>query len=173
MLDVQWLRSRLDEVKAALARRGAKIDWSRFEALESERKDLQTRTQELQAQRNALSKEVGRRKGRGEDASDLLAQLALITAELDACEERLSALLTELESFFATLPNIPHPSVPDGTSEADNVEVARWGIGAVLAASCISKGVLALASGGWRYGAWVAGGLLVMVACGSLGLLAG
>ena len=127
MLDVQWLRSRLDEVKAALARRGAKIDWSRFEALESERKDLQTRTQELQAQRNALSKEVGRRKGRGEDASDLLAQLALITAELDACEERLSALLTELESFFATLPNIPHPSVPDGTSEADNVEVARWG----------------------------------------------
>lgn len=127
MLDVQWLRTRLDEVKAALARRGAKIDWSRFEALEAERKDLQTRTQELQAQRNALSKEVGRRKGRGEDASEVLAQLALITAELDTCEERLSALLTELESFLATLPNLPHPAVPDGTSEADNVEVARWG----------------------------------------------
>ncbi|MFC4486145.1 serine--tRNA ligase [Tepidiphilus baoligensis] len=127
MLDVQWLRTRLDEVKAALARRGAKIDWSRFEALESERKDLQTRTQELQAQRNALSKEVGRRKGRGEDASEVLAQLALITAELDTCEERLSALLTELESFLATLPNLPHPTVPDGTSEADNVEASRWG----------------------------------------------
>jgi seryl-tRNA synthetase len=127
MLDVQWLRSRLDEVKAALARRGAKIDWSRFEALEAERKDLQTRTQELQAQRNALSKEVGRRKGRGEDASEVLAQLGVVTAELDACEERLSALLTELESFLATLPNMPHPSVPEGASEADNLEVSRWG----------------------------------------------
>lgn len=127
MLDVQWLRTRLDEVKAALARRGAKIDWSRFEALEAERKDLQTRTQELQAQRNALSKEVGRRKGRGEDASEVLAQLALITAELDTCEERLSALLTELDVFLATLPNLPHPTVPDGTSEADNVEASRWG----------------------------------------------
>lgn len=127
MLDIQWLRQDLASVQQALARRGAMIDWARFTALEEERKGLQTRTQELQAARNRLSKEVGQRKARGEPVEPLLAEVAACKAALEAAEARLTELLVELEAFLAQLPNVPHASVPDGASDADNVEVARWG----------------------------------------------
>ncbi|GAB6049875.1 serine--tRNA ligase [Hydrogenophilus islandicus] len=127
MLDIQWLRQDLAAVQTALARRGGTIDWERFAALEGERKALQAKTQELQAQRNRLSKEVGQRKARGEAADDLLQQVAEVKAALEANEVRLNTLLAELEAFLLQLPNLPHPSVPDGASDADNVEVSRWG----------------------------------------------
>jgi seryl-tRNA synthetase len=127
MLDIQWLRQELAAVQTALARRGGAIDWERFTALEAERKALQAKTQELQAQRNRLSKEVGQRKARGEAADDLLQQVADVKAALEANEARLNTLLAELEAFLLQLPNLPHPSVPDGASDADNVEVSRWG----------------------------------------------
>ncbi len=127
MLDIQLLRQDLPAVKAALARRHAVIEWDRFEALEAERKALQARTQELQAQRNRLSKEIGMRKARGEDAEALMAKVAAVNAEREAAEARLTTLMAELEAFLAQLPNLPHPSVPDGESDADNVEVMRWG----------------------------------------------
>lgn len=127
MLDIQWLRQDLAAVQTALARRGGTIDWERFTALEGERKALQAKTQELQAQRNRLSKEVGQRKARGEAADDLLQQVAEVKAALEANEVRLNTLLAELEAFLLQLPNLPHPSVPDGASDADNVEVSRWG----------------------------------------------
>jgi seryl-tRNA synthetase len=98
-----------------------------FQRLESERKTLQTRTQELQAGRNSLSKQVGMLKGRGEDAAAVMAQVAALKDELEANEVRLGELLKELDAFLAVLPNLPQDSVPVGRSDVDNVEVKRWG----------------------------------------------
>lgn len=127
MLDVQLLRTRLDFVAERLAARGMSLDVAAFQALEDERKTRQTRTQELQARRNALSKQVGQLKGKGEDASAVLAEVAGIGDELKANELALAELLERFNAFVAGLPNLPHDSVPAGRSEEDNVEVSRWG----------------------------------------------
>ena len=127
MLDVQLLRARLDFVAERLATRGMSLDVVAFQALEDERKTCQTRTQELQARRNALSKQVGQLKGKGEDASAVLAEVAGIGDELKANEAALAELLERFNAFVAGLPNLPHESVPAGRSEEDNVEVSRWG----------------------------------------------
>ncbi|MBL8485704.1 MAG: serine--tRNA ligase [Rhodocyclaceae bacterium] len=127
MLDIQLLRSNIAFVADRLAARGISLDTSAFETLEAERKALQTRTQELQAQRNSLSKQIGMLKGKGEDASTVMAQVAAIKAELEAAEERLPALLAQVEGLVATIPNLPHESVPVGRDETGNLEVLRWG----------------------------------------------
>jgi len=127
MLDVQLLCTRLDFVAERLATRGMSLDVAAFQALEDERKTRQTRTQELQARRNALSKQVGQLKGKGEDASAVLAEVAGIGDELKANELALAELLERFNAFVAGLPNLPHDSVPAGRSEEDNVEVSRWG----------------------------------------------
>lgn len=127
MLDVQLLRARLDFVAERLATRGMTLDVTAFQALEDERKTRQTRTQELQARRNALSKQVGQLKGKGEDASAVLAEVAGIGDELKANEVALADLMERFNAFIAGLPNLPHDSVPVGRSEEDNVEVSRWG----------------------------------------------
>ena len=129
MLDIQLLRNNLDEVSGRLAARGYTLDVAAFQKLESERKTLQTRTQDLQARRNSLSKQIGmlKGKGKGEDASVVMAEVAALKIELDANEERLGELLKEFDAFVATIPNLPQASVPVGKSEADNVEVSRWG----------------------------------------------
>jgi seryl-tRNA synthetase len=127
MLDIQLLRTQLDHVTARLAARGVSFDAATFQMLENERKDLQTRTQDLQAKRNALSKQVGMLKGKGEDASAVLAEVAGIGDELKANEDRLAALLAKINDFVAVIPNLPHESVPPGEDEKGNVEVLRWG----------------------------------------------
>ncbi|NLF53251.1 MAG: serine--tRNA ligase [Thauera phenolivorans] len=127
MLDIQLLRTQIDTVAARLGSRGLQFDTAAFLALEEERKRLQTRTQELQAQRNALSKQIGMLKGRGEDASTVLAEVGRLGDELKACEQALPALLEKINDFTAALPNLPHESVPVGGDEAGNVEVRRWG----------------------------------------------
>ncbi|THF65810.1 serine--tRNA ligase [Pseudothauera nasutitermitis] len=127
MLDIQLLRSQFDQVAARLATRGLTLDAAAFQALEEERKRLQTRTQELQARRNALSKEIGKLKSRGEDASAVMAEVGQLGDELKACEQALPALLERIGEFTAGLPNLPHASVPVGEDEAGNVEVRRWG----------------------------------------------
>jgi len=127
MLDVQLLRARLDFVAERLATRGMTLDVTAFQALEDERKTRQTRTQELQARRNALSKQVGQLKGKGEDASAVLAEVAGIGDELKDNEVALADLMERFNAFVAGLPNLPHESVPTGRSEEDNVEVSRWG----------------------------------------------
>ena len=128
MLDVQLLRTRLDFVAERLATRGMNLDVAAFQALEDERKTRQTRTQDLQARRNALSKQVGQLKSKGEDASAVLAEVAGIGDELKANEAALAELLERFNAFVAGLPNLPHDSVPVGKSEEDNVEVSRWGV---------------------------------------------
>ena len=127
MLDIQLLRTQLDHVAARLATRGLQLDTAAFQALEDERKHLQTRTQELQARRNALSKQIGMLKGKGEDASGVMAEVAQLGDELKACEQALPVLLERMNAFLATLPNLPQEGVPVGADESGNVEVRRWG----------------------------------------------
>jgi seryl-tRNA synthetase len=126
MLDIQLLRKDLPAAVAGLKRRGFAFDEAGFRTLEDERKKLQLRTEELQARRNALSKQVGMLKGKGEDASAVLAEVGGIGEELKANEGALAALQARLDEFLRRIPNIPRPEVPEG-SEADNVEVRRWG----------------------------------------------
>ncbi|MCK6405158.1 MAG: serine--tRNA ligase [Rhodocyclaceae bacterium] len=127
MLDIQLLRNNLDAVAERLATRGKPFDFSGFQNLEAERKTLQTKTQELQAQRNTLSKQIGLLKGKGEDASGVMAEVAKLKEELEASEARLSALLPQIEAIVAAIPNLPHDSVPVGEDETANVELKRWG----------------------------------------------
>ena len=127
MLDIQLLRNNIDAVAQRLATRGYALDTATFQKLETERKTLQTRTQDLQASRNSLSKQIGMLKGKGEDASAVMAEVAAMKSELEANEVRLGELLKEFDAFVAIIPNVPQESVPVGKSEADNVEVHRWG----------------------------------------------
>jgi seryl-tRNA synthetase len=127
MLDIQLLRTQIDHVAARLATRGMQLDTAAFQALEDERKQLQTRTQELQARRNALSKQIGMLKGKGEDASGVMTEVAQLGDELKASEQALPVLLERMNAFLATLPNLPQDDVPLGADETANVEVRRWG----------------------------------------------
>jgi len=127
MLDIQLLRSQPAEVAARLAGRGAAFDVAAFQALEDERKGLQVRTQKLQAKRNALSKQIGQLKSKGEDTAAVMQEVAGLGDELKANEEALADLLNRINVFVSVIPNLPHESVPVGRSEVDNVEVKRWG----------------------------------------------
>ena len=127
MLDIQQLRTNLDAVAEGLAKRGKPIDFSEFVVLETERKTLQSRTQDLQAQRNSLSKQIGMLKGQGKDAAEVMAQVGAIGEELKASETRLGELLERFNAILAALPNIPDDSVPVGNDESGNIEVKRWG----------------------------------------------
>src|SRR6202171_553535 len=127
MLDIQLLRKDLPAAIAGLKRRGFDFDEATFRALEDERRKLQTRTEELQAKRNALSKQVGVLKGKREDASAVLAEVSGLGDELKGNETALAALQEKLNAFLRVIPNIPRPEVPEGGSSDDNVEVRRWG----------------------------------------------
>jgi seryl-tRNA synthetase len=127
MLDIQALRNDLDSVVAKLKSRKFDFDTARFTALEAERKTVQTRTQDLQAKRNAISKSIGIAKSKGEDVSTIMAEVAGLGEQLKADEARLVELQTELQSLLLNVPNLPHESVPVGKDEADNVEVRKVG----------------------------------------------
>ncbi len=127
MLDIQTLRSDLDNVVSQLAKRNFDFDAGKFAALEAERKTVQTLTQELQAKRNQTSKQIGIAKSKGEDASAILEEVAGLGAQLKAQEERLGELQTDLQGMLLNVPNIPHESVPVGKGEDENVEVRKEG----------------------------------------------
>jgi seryl-tRNA synthetase len=130
MLDINLLRKDLEAVVARLETRKTPqpfLDVAAFTALEAERKRLQVRTEELQARRNSLSKQVGQAKGKGEDASRLMAEVASTAEELKAGAERLDALQAEMAQILMSIPNLPHESVPVGADEHGNAEVRRWG----------------------------------------------
>jgi len=128
MLDIQLLRTDLEQVAARLASRGYVLDTAQFSALEAERKTLQTKMQDLQAQRNASSKLIGEAKRKGEDASAILAQVATQGDALKAAEQAFEAVQLRLDQWMLSIPNLPHASVPVGKDEADNVEVRRVGV---------------------------------------------
>ena len=130
MLDINLLRKDLAQIVARLeTRKDAQpvLDVARFTAIEAERKTLQSDTQALQAKRNSLSREIGQRKGKGEDSAALMTEVAGLGDELKASEDRLDAIQAELHAMLMALPNLPHPSVPVGADETANVELRRWG----------------------------------------------
>ena len=130
MLDISLLRKDLAHVVARLDTRKSPqpfLDVARFSALEAERKGLQTRTEELQARRNALSREIGKKKGAGSDASAEMAEVGGIADELAGSAACLEAIQAELQEQLMALPNLPDASVPVGADEHANVEVRRWG----------------------------------------------
>ena len=127
MLDPKLLRSDPEAVARNLARRGFKLDVEAWRALEERRKAGQIESDRMRAERNANAKAVGIAKARGEDITPLLARGEQLSAELVAAEERLGAVQQELEHWQLGLPNLLHDTVPAGASEADNVEVRRFG----------------------------------------------
>jgi len=130
MLDINLLRRDLPAVIAGLEKRKNPqpyLDVTAYTALENERKSLQTKTEDLQARRNSLSKQIGMLKGKGEDTAPVMAEVAGIGDELKASAERLDALQGELNAVLMGLPNLPDESVPLGADETGNVEVRRWG----------------------------------------------
>ncbi|HSH26757.1 MAG TPA: serine--tRNA ligase [Wenzhouxiangella sp.] len=127
MLDQQLLRRSLDEVATKLARRGYHLDIENYAALEARRKKLQTRTEELQAERNRRSKSIGQAKAAGEDIAPLVAEVGRLGDDLKAVSDELEQLRHELERVQLDMPNLPDDSVPDGDDEADNALVRSFG----------------------------------------------
>jgi seryl-tRNA synthetase len=127
MIDIQLLRKDLDTVAARLAERKFNLDKDTFVSLESDRKQVQSRSEELQAKRNQLAKAVGMKKGKGEDASAEMAESTAVNQELQALTEKLTVVQSQLNNFLLNIPNIPHESVPSGKDESANQEVLRWG----------------------------------------------
>ncbi|MFM9433996.1 seryl-tRNA synthetase [Janthinobacterium sp. CG_23.3] len=127
MIDIQLLRKDIDKVAARLATRKFQLDVAGFNALEAERKAIQTRTEELQGKRNSLSKQIGMLKGKGEDTSAVMAEVAGLGDALKADEAALALVQARLSDFMQTVPNLPHESVPVGADESGNVEVRKVG----------------------------------------------
>jgi seryl-tRNA synthetase len=127
MLDIQLLRVDAAGIASRLKTRGLDLDFAAFSGLEAERKSLQTRTQDLQAKRNALSRQIGVAKSRGEDAAPILAEVAGLGDELKSSEASLAALQDRLTGLLMGIPNVPHGSVPTGQGSDENVEASRWG----------------------------------------------
>jgi seryl-tRNA synthetase len=129
MLDITLLRRDLSQVLARLqSRKNPQVflNEAAFTALENERKTLQTRTEELQAQRNSLSKQIGMLKGKGESADAVMAEVGQLKTELDASAVRLDVLQAELQNLLLAVPNLPQEGVPVGADEHGNVELRRW-----------------------------------------------
>ena len=127
MIDPQLLRKDIAAVAARLATRKFQFDVEKFNTLESERKSLQTRTEELQAKRNQLAKAIGMKKGKGEDAAAEMAEATQINVDMESGAARLAILQAEIADFLMGIPNLPDEAVPVGKDEAENKEVKRWG----------------------------------------------
>ncbi|MDP8567281.1 serine--tRNA ligase [Methylophilus aquaticus] len=127
MLDIQQLRNDLDALVARLAARKFTFPAEEFKALEARRKTIQTNTENLQAKRNAASKQIGIAKSKGEDASAILAEVAGLGDALKAAEAELNEVQASILVLMQNVPNLPHDSVPVGLDETQNVEVRRWG----------------------------------------------
>jgi len=127
MLDPKILRSDLDLVAEKLRIKKYELDTSQFIDLEERRKKLQVETQNVQSERNRLSKAIGVAKGKGEDAKPLLDEVDKLGSALKSAETRLNEVQAELDYILMRMPNLPDESVPAGDSEADNSEVLRWG----------------------------------------------
>jgi seryl-tRNA synthetase len=130
MLDVNLLRKDLTTVIQRLEARKSPqpyLDVAAFQSLEAERKTIQTRTEELQARRNALSKQIGQLKSKGESADAVMAEVGQLKVELDQSAARLEQIQPEMQALLLAVPNLPHESVPTGGDESGNVEVRKWG----------------------------------------------
>ncbi|SDZ81777.1 serine--tRNA ligase [Microbulbifer marinus] len=127
MLDPKLIRTQMDQVAAALKKRGVELDTAKLESLEERRKELQMRTESLQNERNSKSKNIGRAKAAGEDIAPLLKEVESLGGELNEAKHALTELQAELDAILSAIPNLLDDSVPEGETEDDNVEVRRWG----------------------------------------------
>jgi seryl-tRNA synthetase len=127
MLDIQLLRKDLPAVAARVATRGIEINWDELTALERRRKEIQTAVQDTQAAQNRISKEIGQAKAKGLDAAELVRSAETYKSQLAGWERELADIQAHLEAFLLTIPNLPHESIPVGTSAEDNLEVRRVG----------------------------------------------
>lgn len=127
MLDPKLIRNNLGEVAAQLQRRGFVLDTGKIERLERERKAIQVRTEDLQAERNRSSKAIGKAKAAGEAIQPLLDQVAGLGEQLEAAKGELDTIQQQLNDLLLGIPNIPHESVPEGSDESHNAQVRRWG----------------------------------------------
>lgn len=127
MLDINLLRKQLPEVVARLKTRPFDFPEKEFLALEAERKEVQSKTEELQALRNSLSKQIGMAKKAGNNAEELMAEAAAIPEKLNELSQQLESVRVRLDDLLMSIPNLPHESVPVGRDENDNVEQRRWG----------------------------------------------
>lgn len=128
MLDPKLLRGDLTALKEKLATRGYELDVAFWTDVEIKRKELQVRTEELQAQKNAGAKKIGELKRSGENADDLLAQMEKVSEQMKTAENELRDLQTVITNASLAIPNLPDDSVPVGADESDNVEVRKWGV---------------------------------------------
>jgi seryl-tRNA synthetase len=127
MLDSKYFRQDIEETTRLLARRGFELDTVKISELEESRKSIQVKTQQLQAERNSKSKNIGKAKAQGQDIDPLLKEVATLGDELKSAEAELNQIQSELDSILMGIPNLPHETVPDGKDENDNVEIRRWG----------------------------------------------
>ena len=127
MLDPQLIRNELNAVAKALDKRGVSIDTNKIQKIEDKRKAIQVKTEKLQADRNLISKEIGEIKVKGEDTENLLEKVTSIKNQLEKNEEELTAIQQELNELIIVIPNIPHESVPDGSTDEDNQPIREWG----------------------------------------------
>ena len=147
MLDIQQLRKELPTVVAGLARRGVVFDEQTFRSLEDHRKQLQIKTEELQAKRNAASKQIGILKGKGEDTGSVMVEVSGLGEELKANETALADLQQRLTDFLRTLPNIPRADVPQGNPRRKTSKCAN---GAPHAHSISRRRITSILVRRWR-----------------------
>ena len=127
MIDPQLLRNDIDAVANALKVKGHHLDVAAYQALEAKRKALQVESEELQAKRNARSKDIGKTKAQGGDVEALMAEVNSFSERMKTAQAELEVVREELFAITDIMPNVPHESVPEGKSEDDNVEILKWG----------------------------------------------
>ena len=127
MLDPQLIRNKLNSIAKALDKRGISIDINKIKKIEDKRKAIQIETEKLQAERNIISKEIGEMKAKGEDTENLLEKVASIKNQLEKNEKELTSIQQELNNLIIVIPNIPHESVPNGSTDKDNQVIREWG----------------------------------------------
>src|SRR5690606_27904293 len=128
MLDSKLLRTATEQVAQGLAKRGYHLDVAKIQALEETRKAIQIKTENLQSERNSISKGIGKAKQSGEDVAPLMQAVENIKQELVGAEAELAKVQAEWDDFVKAIPNVPADEVPEGKSEEDNVEIRRWGM---------------------------------------------
>ena len=127
MLDPQLIRNKLDTIVEESLRRGVSIDKNKIKKIEDNRKKIQVETEKLQSERNNISKKIGELKSKGEQTENLLQKVTIIKKQLEENEEKLNSIQKELNELLIAIPNIPHKSVPNGNSDADNKLIREWG----------------------------------------------
>ena len=127
MLDLRWIRENVAEVKEAMAKRGTDVSVDGLLQADERRRALLRETEELKARRNTVSQEVAKRKKAREDADDIIAEMREVSDRIKTLDQELKEVEQEISDTLLLIPNIPHPSVPEGSDDSDNLEITRWG----------------------------------------------